>query len=110
MLYVFEETFDNFYTIYTETKYYGLLLKIGVVEGKEGMSSIFLLDENDAMVCKMEFPFSYLTKLYNKPVDVVEHILEEFAEMVQKEKKLDFGATFRKIRKHMKRKNRIIDD
>jgi len=104
MIYDFERDSGNLYKIEAENKIYRLLMEIAIAHFEEGkaLSVVYLLDENDQVVCKVSYPFSYQFKCRREGFDVVEEMLNELAEEAKKVTKIDLLETFKEIRKEMK--------
>lgn len=104
MVYDFNSIRDNFYAIKVEDKVYGVLLELAtpVSEREEAKSYIYLLDEEEKVICKVGSSYSQMLKASSKGTDVVELSLESLASEAKKITKIDFIDTFKAIRKDMK--------
>ncbi len=104
MIYDFGRVLGNLYAIEADGKIYGLKLEIAIVHLEEGkaLSYVYLLDENEKVICKVPKPFASLVKFSREGFDIVENMLDELAEEAKKMINVDLFDTFREIRKDIK--------
>lgn len=104
MIYDFGRVTGSLYAIQAGGKILALKLEIAVVHLEEGkaLSYVYLLDENEKIICKVPKPFASLIKFSRKRFDIVENMLDELAEEAKKTIGVDLFDTFKEIRKDIK--------